>query len=453
MTGVARQHRLVRRHPRGDAGTTLIEVIVALTVFSLIATAVLTMLLNSLQTTRSNRSRVAAANLAAREIEIVRDRFASPVNGPKTVTAGQVVNPDPLPGGTAGSPLVVDNVPYTVTRSAQWQSQGATSGPCDGGASGQLAYLHVTVTVTWPRMNGVVPVTSSTLLTPPLGTYNSGTGHVKVKVTDALGAPEAGQTVTLTSGSFQQTSADGCAFFAFLAPGSYTASLNTLGYVDPSWNQTPSQPVTVTANSVAPATFAYARAATLNLSAAAAAGFPAPAAMPFTVYNTGIPSTTHTKPIVASAGGVTSLSAWPYPDGLIAWAGDCADADPQAASGTRQAPFTTAPGQTTAAAVTTAPLDVVVRNSSGTAVNGATVVAVHAADSGCPGPVTDPVDGGTAGEALTLPTLTDANGDTHVSLPYGAWTLKVSGQRAASTWTNVTLAPGGTPAAATVVVP
>lgn len=448
---VARRRSSGRPSYRDDGGLTLIETVVALTVFALTATAVLAMMLSSLRTTRSNRGRVAAANLAARELEIVRGQFSSPALGPKTIQLGQVVDPSPLPGGVAGQPLVVDRTAYTVTRTAEWQSQGATSSPCDGGASGQLAYLHVTVVVTWPQMNGVSPVTSSTLLTPPLGTYDSGSGHVKVKVTDALGAPEANQRVTLTPGSAQSTGADGCAFFAFLSPGTYTAAVNTPGYVDPSWSNTPSAAVTVTANQVAPATFSYAPAATLNLSPAVTAGYPAPS-MPFTVYNTALTSTTHTKAIPAGATGTVSITTWPYPDGLTAWAGDCADADPQAAGGTRQQPLTTDPGGTASGTVTTAPVDIVVTTSRGVALSNATVVAVHATDSGCAGPVADPVDGGNVGEALTLPTRTDSTGATHASLPFGTWTLKVSGNRPNRGWPTVTLGPGAATASSSVVV-
>jgi prepilin-type N-terminal cleavage/methylation domain-containing protein len=436
---------------RPDCGLSLVEVVVSLTVFALLATAVLVMMLNSLRASRSNRGRVAAANLAAREIEIVRGQFTSPALGPKTVELGQVLDPHPLPGGEAGQPLVVDQTPYTVTRIAEWQSQGATSSPCDGGASGQLAYLHITVTVTWPHMDGVTPVTSSTLLTPRLGTYDSGTGHVKVKVTDALGAPEANQRVSLVPGDSQTTGPDGCAFFAFLTPGTYTASLSTPGYVDPSWAPSPSLAVNVLANQVTPAAFSYAPAATVNLAAAVTDGHPAPSSMPFTVYNTALVTTTHTKSIPAASVGPTSIRTWPYDDGLTAWAGDCADADPQAAGGTRQEPFATTPGQTTDAAISAAPVDITVTSNRGTAMSNATVVAVHVTDSGCRGPVPDPVDGGTAGEVLTLPT-TDSRGMTQVSLPFGTWTLKVSGRRANHSWPRVTLAPDGTTAAVSVVV-
>ena len=67
--------------------------------------------------------------------------------------------------------------------------------------------------------------------------------------------------------------------------------------------------------------------------------------MPYTIYNTGILSSTHTTAIPATGGGGATVRTWPYPDGLTAWAGDCADADPAATGGTRSLPTATGPGQ------------------------------------------------------------------------------------------------------------
>src|SRR3954454_17589585 len=230
-----------RRSCAADDGFTIVEVTVAMVIFALIAASVIGLVIQSLATSTDSRRRVAATSLASREIDIVRGQFMSPATnqGPTSITLGRVVNANPLAGGVAGSPLVLDGTAYTVTRTAQWQSQGATASACDGGASGQLAYLRVSVSVTWPKMRAVRPVISNTLLTPRVGTFDSDTGHVPVKLIDASGNPTAGQVVTLTgpSGSATQTtSSDGCAFFGFLTPGSYTASVTSSGYVANNWN-------------------------------------------------------------------------------------------------------------------------------------------------------------------------------------------------------------------------
>jgi len=199
--------------------------------------------------------------------------------------------------------------------------------------------------------------------------------------------------------------------------------------------------VTVTANTVAPVAFSYAAAATVNLTVGPLqAGFPAPAG-PFTGYNTALPSTTRTRTI-PDTGTTTSVTLWPYPDGLTVWDGACADADPQGyPGGTRANPQATNPGQTTTANVAGAAVAVQVTKGGILPVSGATVVAVHAVDTGCPGPVSDPVDGGTAGEVLTFPVATDATGTTRATLPYGSWTFKVVGQLPDPAWTTGTLTP------------
>ena len=307
-----------------EEGFTLIEVMVSLTILIVIAVTTLATLTTVLRSTSDDRARVAAANLAAREIETVRSAFLSPTQGPDSIPLGQVVNGAPLPGGTAGNALVVDNHSYTVTRTTEWQTQGATAGPCDGGASGALAYLRVSVKVTWADIGSTVPVTAATLLTPPLGTYNAGTGHIKAKVLDQAGAPEPGTLVTLTgpTGAFvdsQITASDGCAFFAFLDLGSYTVTVSRAGYLDPTWAATPSQPITVVSNAATSATFSYAQAAitTFTFSTGQPAYTPA-LATKLTVYNPALTSTLHTVSYPSSVPSRT-LTTWPYSDGVVAW--------------------------------------------------------------------------------------------------------------------------------------
>jgi prepilin-type N-terminal cleavage/methylation domain-containing protein len=428
----------------GDAGFSLVEMMAALVVLGLIFAAVLGVITTSVKTTRQNRNRVAAANLASRELEITRNAFYSKNTGPRAIQAGLVLNPNPLPGGAAGQTLNVDNVQYTVRRTAAWQSQGATSSPCDGGASGQLQYLHVTVTVSWTGMHGG-PVVDNTLLTPPLGTYSSTTGHIRSKLIDRNGAPLEGHTVTATgpSGtSTQVTAEDGCAFFAFLTPGAYTVTVNTAGYTSPTWAPAPSQSATVTAGAATPANFTYDLGASLAVTLnPASATFPVPANVPLSVGNSIIPPSG--RMAVAGAGATRTLSnVWPYNDGLQVWAGDCMDSDPQAVQGngtaywagaTRAAAVPTAPGGSGSTSVPLRGVDVRVMKGSTPQPN-LTVIAVHVMDNGCPGPVDDPLSTTNAGSILTFPLVTDATGYTKASLPYGTWTYKVLTKTPNGSW-------------------
>lgn len=428
----------------GDGGFTLVEVLVSLTILAVVAAVAAGVLISVLGSATDDRARVAAANLASRELEIVRAAFESPTQGPQSIPLGQVVNAAPLPGGTAGSPLVVDNKAYTVTRTTEWQAQGATAGPCDGGASGALAYMRVSVLVTWPNMRHTAPVTASTLLAPALGTYNAGTGHIKAKVLDQLGAPETGTTINVTDSSgalvdSQLTASDGCAFFAFLTPGTYTVTATQSGFVDMSWASTSSQSVTVVANAAATVSFAYAAAAQTTLTFdTSQTGYTAPSATGLTVYNPALtPSALHTKTFTPAAPS-TTLTTWPYTDGLTAWAGDCTDADPSTGGGSRPSPITTAPGGTATSVIKGAAVSVVVKKSS-TPLAGVTVEAVHGT-SGCPATMKDPYDNSTTvGEVLRLPVVTDATGTARVLLPYGTWTLKVLTKVASGSWPVINL--------------
>jgi prepilin-type N-terminal cleavage/methylation domain-containing protein len=436
-----------------EGGFTIIEVTVALVIFALIAAMTVGLVIKSLNASGESRRRVAAASLAAREIDITRAQFTSPSLGPTTVATGKVTDGNPLTGFAAGSALLVDGVPYTVTRTSQWQSQGGTAGACDGGASGQLSYLRVSVAVTWPNMASVNPVISNTLLTPQQGTYPTGTGNASVKVTDSTGAPTGGQTVTLVgpSGTTSQTTADdGCAFFAFLSTGTYTASVTTPGYVDQSWNPSATATATITSGAVTSFSLPYAQASTLTTAASAPSGYGVPTAMGYTAYNTALLSSTHTLALPTRGTSVTT-SVWPYASGLTMWSGTCLDADP--ASG-RTLPVVTGPGAAATSAPALQPVRVTVTHSA-VAVPTVQVVAVHAADAGCPASASmiDPLTGSQAGEVLRPTVTTDSLGNSQVGLPIGKWTIKVVGKLPTSSWPVVVLGPiSGTTALVPVAV-
>ena len=121
---------------RDDSGLTLVEVVVALVVLGILAMATLGILLSSQKTSVDARARVAAANLAAREIDLVREKFLASDDGPMTVAnEGVVVNGNPLVAGAAGQPLQVDGTAYTVRRSSSWNLMGTGASACEAGCS------------------------------------------------------------------------------------------------------------------------------------------------------------------------------------------------------------------------------------------------------------------------------------------------------------------------------
>jgi hypothetical protein len=299
-------------------------------------------------------------------------------------------------------------------------------------------------------MGGVAPVTSQTLLTPPSGTFDPDDGHILVQAFNRDALPLAGQTVSLAGPetASQTTTTDGCAFFAYLDPGTYTVTLSGTGYVDRQGNQPATQTVAVTASQISRLQFDYDRAATLSVGLVVPSGAVIPTGtygIAMTVANSNLTVGTKSFQQAATGSGTTRTITplFPYASGYQVWAGDCADADPAAYSGgSRGAVLASNPAGTTSGSATLDAVDVVVRRSNGTLQSGATVSAIHAAGTGC-----------TAGETLTTTTTTNASGQLRLAVPYGAWTIRaVSGTRTGTA--TITLDPVTTTVSSlTVVVP
>jgi type II secretory pathway pseudopilin PulG len=431
----------VLRRPVRQDGYSIVELLVAVTVFALVFAAVSIGIGRALEVNRGNRNRSAAAYLAARQLEEARAKAFT------TVALGRTTCVYSAPTSTCNVPS-----PYTVVQDVAWASPGSTSTSCDvpTGAGTGLAYKRVTVTVTWPDMGGVAPVTSQTLLTPPSGTFDPDDGHILVQAFNRDALPLAGQTVSITGPqtASQTTTTDGCAFFPYLDPGTYTATLNGTGYVDRQGNQPATQTVGVTASQISRLQFDYDRAATLSVGLVAPSGAVIPTGtygIAMTVANSNL--TVGTKSFQQSATGSgttrTITPLFPYASGYQVWAGDCADADPAAhTGGSRGAVLASNPAATTSGSAALDAVDVTVRRTSvtGTLQSGATVSASHAAGTGC-----------TAGETLTTTTTTNASGQLRLALPYGTWTIRaVSGSRTGTA--TVTLDPVSTTIPALTVV-
>ncbi|GIG24243.1 type II secretion system protein [Cellulomonas denverensis] len=280
--------RIVRRRVTGDQGATLLEVVIACVLLGIMAAAVMTIVLQSQRAGLDNRNRVAAANLAAREIDIVREEFGRSDSAPVTIAnAGTQVNARPLTDGTAGQPLVVDGTSFTVTTAVQWNITGSGQSACDGGSIVDYPTLGVTVTVTWSNMGSTRPVVNSTQLAPPKGTGVPTTdSFVAVKVTDQTGAANVGRGVKVTGNGTTRsgtTDADGCAVIQVspnaTAGTAYTAQVTDTDYVDISGTATPSKAVGTVKqgqlnNNVI---FQVAKAGTVNLHLVDESGNPLPA--------------------------------------------------------------------------------------------------------------------------------------------------------------------------------
>lgn len=412
----AAHDRLNVARSSGDAGVSLIEVVVAMVVLAITSMAVLSVLLNATGVSKAARQRVAASNLASREAEIARNIFnTSSTDALALANAGTAVNPSPLSGS---GDSVVDGIPYRIERNVQWLPIGNGASACDGGSLVQYPSLRVQISVTWPNMGQALPVRADTLLTPPKDTLGGSTlSFLAVRVRAADGTGKDGVVVGATGpgGSFTQTTdSSGCAVLQVGTPGTYTVRLNTPGYVDKDGNTVSTKTSVVSSGSLARQEMTYDEAGVMLITLAAPAGFALPTPLPAVNYiKPNVTPASAARVTVPSATTSTSVTGlWPSPDAYTVYAGSCADADPAGTptSGSRGPGTTIAPGGSGTATATLAPVEVTVRTLALGAISGATVKATSR--TSCTG--TDSV--------LTLGT-TNASGVVNGSLPYGSWTI------------------------------
>jgi hypothetical protein len=386
----------------------MVEVMAAILIFGLMISGIVALQGSTLNMIRNNRHRSVAANLASQEMDTVRST-------PFTTLQSQV-------GLLQTTVTTLDNIPYTVARETEWVPAGATSGACDAPAGADPAYLRVSVSVSWSVMRGVEPVNSQTVITPPVGTYDPNAGHLAVEVLDRDAVPESGVQVTLTGpeGSTQVTDSDGCAFFGFLTPGSYTATLSKAGFVSTQGLTSPSQTSAVSTGAISSLLFEYDQAATLVLTLVGKdVGASPPSTVPVTLANTAL-LPTGTKVVTGSGSPRTIGSLFPFDDGYEAWAGSCADADPLTSVA-----FPVTPGQSTSGSVLMPEVLVIVVDGADVPQPGQAVSAVHSAMAGC-----------TSGLTYTM-TPTNAAGQSLFALPYGTWQIRING----ITKATITLSP------------
>lgn len=243
------RHTLRRAVRRPDAGFTLVEVVVACVILGILSAVVLAFILQTQSQSVTNRSRVAASNLASRELDMVREEFhRKDQNWPAVIEAqtsggqpdGTVVNPHPLDGGVDGQPLVVNATPFTVTRSSHWNLTRSGTSTCDGGSLQIYPTLQVTVSVTWPHMGSVKPVVSTAQLAPDKGQgIPSEDSFIAVRAVDQDLQPLVETPVVVTGGSQTasgSTDADGCAVIEVSPEAglgtTYTAQATGAGLVD-----------------------------------------------------------------------------------------------------------------------------------------------------------------------------------------------------------------------------
>ncbi len=400
----------------GDDGFTLVEMMVSLVILSIVSSGFAYGLTLAMVTTRDDRARVQASNLAARELEIVRNEFGATKTAPTELgSTSQVTNPHQLPGGQTGKALNLDGRNFTVVRTVEWLPSGTGTSPCDGGSVVTYPSLGVNVRVYWQDAGETRDVESNTVLTPPKNTLAVNQGFIAAKVLGADGTGVASLPVDITGPGGAQTrvtAGDGCAVFAVTTAGNYSVILNEPGYVTLDGQPSTSKPATVAAGTIQIIPFSYDAAATIEVGFGVDGdppGYTAPTPIPsVTLFNASLPGSG--KKFVNS--GVSEITGlWPYKEGYSVWAGTCTLSDPATTGGSRPTPVRPGPGKTVTTKLLLQPVQITFRDDEDLPVADQQAVATITDTAGCK-------------ETQFNLGTTDEYGVVRSALPYGEWTVR-----------------------------
>jgi hypothetical protein len=262
----------------------------------------------------------------------------------------------------------------------------------------------------------------------------------------------AGMRVQVAGPSTQviETTSEGCAFFAFLAVGTYSVSVIEGTGVGDQETSTPSQSTSVTVGSTSSIIFNYDTAATIQSSGFSNGTALAATGIPLSVGNAGLQPYSQ----YSIAANQTSFpSVFPYANGYTPFAGNCTDNNPLGKDTNRNlfyptlavTPLNVDPGATTSTQIPLYDVPVFVKDGSGTAQSSAVMSATSTGTFPLPnGQYTQVCTSGTGtGSPPTLGLVaTNTAGNSTTALPLGHWTIKaVKGTKNGQT--NVWVKPDG----------
>lgn len=235
-------HNLTVAQETSDAGLSLIEVLVAMTVFAMVAASASLALIQVHSGVRDNERRVQASGIAQSQIEAARAQAATG-----------------LTDGLVTYTKTVAGIDYTISQQTNYVATGQTQDQCKASTS-TLAYKSVDVTVTWNDMGAVQPVKSSTAIALKPGEFESKsqTGGFVLRVLGSTGAGIAGVQVTATADGtpprIKVTDTAGCVAFANLPAASegteYSVSFAGTNITGPDGSGLPERVILVTRNEI-----------------------------------------------------------------------------------------------------------------------------------------------------------------------------------------------------------
>lgn len=422
--------RALERVRRSDDGLSLVEVVIALLIFTVIVLGAIASTAVVLKMTSDNRGRVEAANLAQQYIDVAR------VDGQKDLSG--------LANKTYPT-VTVDGIGYTVTRTVSWITTNGTDTGCTvNGVSGNgsLLFRRVNIRVSWANQTAASQdIAADTVLAPTSKINDPSLGTVLISVTSINGggtpnvtaklAPDAsvpGNTAQVLDASTQPalTNADGCTVANKVAPGTYTVTLSPPSgqYRDQAQAANPVKSVTVAAGDSGGAAFTYDPAWDFQnqYSSGVAASLP----------NNLSTSYVSTLGVLQTASTVSDQYLSPIASGYAVYAGkyapagtaggSCLSTDPtswpkSADNRTGKAPVQSAPPTGASIATPTVAMGAVTINvSAATTTIRATTTSAANGDPGC-----------SAGQTYTFTRAATAkDGTMTIALPWGTWAVSQS---------------------------
>ncbi|MCD5316352.1 prepilin-type N-terminal cleavage/methylation domain-containing protein [Kineosporia babensis] len=400
-----------------DAGVSLLEVVIAMAIFSIGVTAVLGLFLNTTGVVRDNIRRTAAAALMNQKLEEYR-----------TMTKEQLSRL--IIGRTSLPTQTVNNVEYSLVQNVRlFNAGGSDLCTSSGPNSARLGKAYVDISVSWPNMGRTKPVQGRTYVESGISSRVSGAFRVQVKDQSGVGVGNVKVAVKNASpGLNQETDDGGCTIFS-IPDGSYKTEIRRESYVGSDNNQIQSQDVSVLASSpnVPEASFVYEPARSLKVELdAPTANYVMPPQIPLRV-SWGAYSEVGLSRLCANDSSAMCYDAFPgtirnlFPGNYRLKAGICSNSG---TTGTSEAGVDVvgSPGDVPTVKIPMAAVTVAVSSlKTGQGVSGRLLKFRQEAGGGCP----------TAEEY----SLTSSSPQTTVLLPFGVWTVSVAGSTSPATAT------------------
>jgi type II secretory pathway pseudopilin PulG len=373
---VLMNHPRVLTASRSEAGFALMETLVAAVILAMVAMAVLAGINGATGSTGREKSRSVAASLAEQDQERMRSMQLESL---ATLDEDRTV--------------AIDGASYKVHSEGKWISDSTGGTPSCQNNSKQADYLQIT-----SQVNSAVvgtktkPVLIQSLVAPTV-VYSSTRGSLAVQVNnrDHAGVPGIAVTISGPSSDVAETNAQGCAVFPYIPVGNYDIKLNRPGWVEHFGNQIATGNQDVTAGTLNVRTMDYDQAATIvttfgtykpGSTTAATGNLLNSKTFRASATNGGEPGMQRVFPDaipVLPAFQMTLDSLFPFESEYGVYTGVCAENNPVLYDTDYYPSFTgavkTNPAGTHSVTVRQPPMNIQVKNPSGTLTNGFSIRA------------------------------------------------------------------------------